>query len=123
MAKPLLDIYPLASGYILGVYTVGIDFLDFIGEDKDARKLMMQLNRAIRKYHPDWNRDGVYLHGVDLSETFTDVLADAVYDETISDDQKMELLHLMKKKSKHHHSLILLAHAIGTQFYERQLEN
>lgn len=121
--KPLLDLYPLASGYILGVYTVDPDFLYFLGDIPEARKLMSKLQKAIQKYHTDWNRDGVYLHGVDLAEAFTDTLAEAVYDEDITDDEKMELLYQMQKRAKHHHSLILLAHAIGTQFYDRQLED
>ena len=121
--KPLLELYPLASGYILGVYPVDLEFLHFLGDIPEARKLMGKLQKAIQKYHADWNRDGVYLHGVDLSEAFTDTLAETIYDDDISDDEKMELLYQMQKRSKHHHSLILLAHAIGTQFYDRQLEN
>ena len=123
MVKPLMDVYPLASGYILGVYTVDPEFLEYLKEDSEARKLFGKLERAIKKYHKDWNRLGIYLHGVDLAEAFTDMLAVTVYDENITDDQKMELLIAMQKRTKHHHSLILLAHEIGTQFYDKHAQN
>ena len=115
----LLEQFPMASGYIMGTYGVDTGFLDGLLKDKIAVKLMEKLENNIKTFHSTWNRDEIYYRGVDLSEAFIDVF-EKVDQNKLDEDEKLELLHRMKKKVKHHHTLVLLAHAIGTQYYESQ---
>ena len=72
----LIRNFPYASAYILGVFDGDVTMLRYIYHIEGCVEMFRTLNRAIKRYHPDWIIDEVYWRGVDLAEGIVDEIAE-----------------------------------------------
>lgn len=105
-----IEKFPLASGYILGVYDAVPKMLATVYSTKTGRQDLVQLENAIKKYHPDWTRETMFLHGLDLKEAVQDQI---IKFGKLNEDQKRKAMKRVMMRTKHNIAIIQLVHKIG----------
>lgn len=105
--------YPYASFYILGVFDGAMSYLNPISKSKAGLQALQELDQAIRKYHPEWNKDEIYLRGFDLGDAIDDLI---IKPKIVSEYEKFRLMKKVLRRTGHHYSLIKYTHMIGKMF-------
>lgn len=109
--------YPMASGYILGLYSGTLPFLTKLENTPKAKVLMKRLNAEIRNHHPKWTRDEVFYRGAETYDAFIEACMFLPAD--LSEEEQHEVVREIVSKTKQHYSLVLLSHAIGNLVNEK----